>query len=106
MEQVTVSIPSLWADHHVLAVRDILCSLSGVAAVDASALRHLATVSFDPTAIAPERLAESLVAGGYPPDVTGEEAESAPAAAWSHSASRATVTNPIDLAMSGDYRKY
>lgn len=109
MEQLALSIPSLWADHHVLAVRDVLCSLAGVEHVDASALERLVTVTFDPTATSGERLVESLAAGGYAAaaDAAGEDEQPIEQPSpWGECGSRVTVTNPVDLAMSGDYRKY
>ena len=33
MEEAVLTIPSLWADHHILAVRDALCPLDGVETV-------------------------------------------------------------------------
>ena len=51
MEEVVLTIPSLWADHHILAVRDALCPMDGVENVDASALDRRATVTYDPARV-------------------------------------------------------
>lgn len=108
MEEVVLTIPSLWADHHILAVRDALCPLEGVETVDASALSRRATVTYDPARVTPEQMVASLDQAGY---AVGDAAGGAPDVAdeappWAGNGSRVTVTNPVDLAMSGDYRKY
>ena len=107
MEEFSLSIPSLWGDHHVVAVRDILYSLEGVERVDASSMRHQVCVTFDPESITRERIVESLAGSGYAPDAAGEGGEAAPQpSSWGRCGSRITETNPVDLAMSGDHRKY
>lgn len=108
MEKAVFAIPSLWADHHTLAVRDVLCSLDGVEDVLASALHRRATVIYDSTMITPELMAESLDSAGYPvgADAIGHTSLADTSSSWSGNSSRVTVTNPVDLAMSGDYRKY
>ena len=108
MEKAVFALPSLWADHHTLAVRDALCSLDGVEEVVASALECRATVVYDSSRITPERLVESLGSAGYRvgDGVAGATSPPDARSSWSGNASRITVTNPVDLAMSGDYRKY
>ena len=107
MEEFSLSIPSLWGDHHVVAVRDILCSLEGIERVDASSMRHHVRVAFDPKSITRGRIVESLAAGGYASDAADEGSEAAPQpSSWGQCGSRITETNPVDLAMSGDHRKY
>jgi len=108
VEEVVLTIPSLWADHHILAVRDALCPMDGVENVDASALDRRATVTYDPARVTFEQIVESLAKAGY---AVGDAASGAPdvadeAPTWAGNGSRVTVTNPVDLAMSGDYRKY
>ena len=108
MEKAVFAIPSLWADHHTLAVRDALCPLEGVEDVVASSLECRATVVYDSSRITPERMVESLRSAGYPvgDDMGGATSPPDTSSSWSSNASRITVTNPVDLAMSGDYRKY
>ena len=107
MEELVLTIPSLWADHHVLAVRDALLCLEGVETVAASALSHRATVGYDPARATPEEIVAGLAEAGY---AAGGEAAAAKVAdeppTWAGNGSRVTMTNPVDLAMSGDYRKY
>ncbi len=113
MEETVLSIPLLWADHHVLAVRDALLSVEGVRQVEASALHHSATVAYDPAKTAPEGIVAALREAGYAvgdETTDGGAAGETPAAgeprSWAGNGSRVTATNPVDLAMSGDYRKY
>ncbi len=107
MSKTTFTIPALWADHHVLAVRGILGAVAGVTDIAASAAHREVFVSFDPAATSADAIAKALSAGGYP---TGDLPECGPVPgkkeAWNACGYRNTVTNMADLAMSGDHRKY
>ena len=107
MERLTLTLPAMWADHHVLAVRSALADLPGVAETYASARDFTVHVAFDPTTITSEAVAARLAAAGYaqgpvPGAGTGERDE----AAWTAGGSRTTQTNPVDAAMSGEHRNY
>lgn len=107
MEQLTITLPAMWADHHVLAVRAALAGVAGIGAVEASAREFTVRVTFEPATIAAEaicsRLAEAGYARGSAPEAgDGESAK----AAWALGGVRVTATDPADAAMSGDYRKY
>ena len=109
MEQLTLAIPKMWGDHHVLAVRETLAALDGVGEVEASAAQKLVRLSFDP-AVGRERIVQALRDAGYDPSDTVEFAEP-PASTASESPRfaegvRVTQTNRLDLEMSGDFRKY
>ena len=106
MERLALTIPDMWADHHVLAARQALAGMAGVADLRASAQDFRLEVTFDPTRTSAAAVAEALAAAGYPP---GES----PAAEPPHrdkpdwaGGPRVTATDADDLAMSGDYRKY
>ena len=107
MEQLVLTVPSMWADHHVVAVRELLRDEEGVAIAAASALYTRVSLTYDPSRTDPQRIAARLEAGGYP---AGDPAEaSAPPPnkpAWATTASRVTTTDPADLSMSGDHRQY
>lgn len=110
MEQLTLSIPKMWADHHVLVVRETLTALAGVAEVEASAARKYVRLSFDPATIGRDRILQAVRAAGYDPAETVEFPEP-PAnkdrnSAWFTRDGRVTQTNRLDLEMSGDFRKY
>lgn len=113
MDDLVVSLPTMWADHHVLKVREALARAPGVANVAASAKDRSAHVSYDPATTSAGDIVAALEAAGYETEGTrardgGDEA-AAPdvggAPEWS-AAPRITTTSAVDLTMSGDYRKY
>jgi copper chaperone CopZ len=107
MEKATFVIPGMWADHHVLAVRDVLGAMPGVSNVYASAMDRQVSLELDAKATSTESVAEALAAAGYP---SGELTESGAAprnkVAWATCGYRVTCSNLNDQAMSGDFRKY
>lgn len=69
MEKLTLSVPTMYGDHHVLAIRDILLKLSGVKDVYAtSAFKHV-IVTFDPAKVKKAQIEKALTENGYPPGV-------------------------------------
>jgi copper chaperone CopZ len=107
MEKLVLIVPGMWADHHVIAVRDLVREEDGVVVTGASALDTTLSLDYDPAKIDPQRVAALLDKAGYPP---GErpKAEAPPTdkPAWSTAGVRVTTTDSADLAMSGDHRKY
>lgn len=65
MEKLTLELPALYADHHVLAVRQLLAELPGVAAIYASSAFHVVEVTFDPAQMDAERIRARLGEAGY-----------------------------------------
>ena len=107
MEELVLAIPGLWADHHVLAVRDILRKDEAAEIVAVSALERSVTLTFDPARTDPAKIADLLQKGGY--ESGPAEAPAAPPTdkpAWATAGVRVTATNAVDLSMSGDHRKY
>jgi copper chaperone CopZ len=100
----------MWADHHVLAVRNLLGALPGISDIEASSTFRTVTVVYDPTKIAPEAIKTKLAEAGYPADggeaMAGETVYAHPDPAWLALSVRETRTNVVDLQMSGDFRKY
>ena len=107
MEELVLAVPGLWADHHVLAVRDLLGQDDAVQIVAVSALDRSVTVTYDPARTDAAKVTALLEQGGYQ---TGAADEAEPALtskpAWATAGVRVTATNAVDLAMSGDHRKY
>lgn len=68
-DTLTVELPAMYADHHVVEVRRILLELPGVRDVYASSAFHLAEVSFDPQQISDEEITRSLGSAGYLEDL-------------------------------------
>ena len=112
MDELTLTIPGLWADHHVLRIQDALADLDGLAGVEASAKDRTLTLLIDPSRLDAARVTDHLAAAGYPPGepraAEAQAAEDTPRAKpeWATAGVRVTRTNQVDLTMSGDYRKY
>jgi copper chaperone CopZ len=110
MERLTCSIPSLFADHHVIAVRKVLLALPGVGSVVASSMYRDVTVDFDAEKTSADALRSAIEAAGYPigvepsfDDLVESKEDGSP---WFTVQRRITVTNMTDRTMSGDFRKY
>jgi copper chaperone CopZ len=109
MDNITLTVPAMYADHHVIAVKRLLAPLAGVENVIASAAFKTVTVEFDAKRISRDALAKALSDAGYAP---GKEdtIEKSPYAvadpAWDALGVRAVTTNPVDLQLSGEFRKY
>jgi copper chaperone CopZ len=109
MQQIILSIPAMWADHHVIAVKRLLAPISGVENVYASSAFKQVLIEFDPAKTSQDALVKVLSDAGYAP---GEEKVPAtspyatPDPAWDKLGQRITMTNPVDLQMSGEFRKY
>lgn len=110
MERVTFSTPTLYADHHVLKVRQVLLALDGVKDVIASSMYRDVTVDYDPSKISAEAIQQAIEAAGYPIGVEPDFSDLVPAhddtSPWYTYIRRVTQTIQADLEMSGDFRKY
>ncbi len=110
MEKTVLHVPKMYADHHVLAVREALLPLDGVEEVMASSAFKRVVVGYDSARLEPSAIEEALRAAGYgpgedweiPSPPEGKEDDSA----WFKTIRRVTETNVLDLQMSGDFRKY
>lgn len=67
MEELILGVPSMYADHHVLAVRSALLNTDGVAEVEASSAFKTVRVQFDPDLATAQTIAVALMDAGYPP---------------------------------------
>jgi len=109
MEKITLTIPAMYADHHVTNVKRLLSPLPGVENVMASGAFKEATVEFDPAKTSRDALVKALTDAGYAPgeDKVIEKSPFAkPDPAWDALGVRAVTTNPVDLQLSGEFRKY
>jgi len=116
MTDVVLSIPAMWADHHVLAVRQALLALPGVEEVQASSAFKTVKVAFDANKMTAQDVVVALEHAGYQPSLPGgtgqAELSQVPVStgktdpAWGALKMRAIQTNPADMAMSGEFRKY
>jgi copper chaperone CopZ len=102
-----LTLPGMWADHHVLAVNAALSGVDGVAETSASALHRTLDVRFDPAATGADAIAAALAAAGYAPaELVADPAPPSNKPAWATAGSRVTATDPRDQTMSGDHRRY
>lgn len=104
----TLPVPSMYADHHVTAVREALSALAGVEDIQTSAAFRQVTVKHTKKATK-KALAEALEKAGYPvveEKPTEEEPSQVGDPSWYACAPRSIKTDQADLEMSGDFRKY
>lgn len=65
MEKVTLNLPTMYGDHHVLEVRRLLLAMPGVADVYASSCFQVVEVSYDPATIQTQDIITALEESGY-----------------------------------------
>jgi len=65
VEKVTIEIPTMYGDHHVLEVRKILLSIPGVQDVYASSAFGFVEITYDPTKVNDLELKMKLDEAGY-----------------------------------------
>jgi excisionase family DNA binding protein len=111
MENALFTVPLMYADHHVIAVRQALLTVPGVEEVWASSAWQQVQVAYDPATLSPDDLSRALEQAGYP--VGNGHLPPAPSAApnakdpaWDVLGVRVTETNRADLEMSGEFRRY
>lgn len=109
MEKITLTVPAMYADHHVTAVKRLLSPLKGVENVIASAAFKEVIVEFDAAKTSRSALVKALSDAGYAPgkeEVVERSPDATPDPAWDMSGVRVVTTNPVDLQLSGEFRKY
>jgi copper chaperone CopZ len=67
MDKLVLTIPTLYADHHTMAVRRILGELPGVANVYASAASHQVSLTHDASKTSRQAIEKALTDQGYAP---------------------------------------
>jgi len=111
MEKVVLDVPALWADHHVLRVRDALIPQEGVVNVYASSAWKQVLVQYDESKIDRAAIEKRLREAGYPvgegevpilvqPGDVNRDPQ------WAVLGARETMTNQADIEMSGEFRRY
>ncbi len=110
MNRITIHLPRMYADHHVLRVRQAVTGLHGILETIASAAKRQVTVTYDPSAQSADQIAAALTDAGYPPDQQVQlppvVERSKDGSAWFSILQRTTTTERKDLEMSGDFRRY
>ncbi|HEY75018.1 MAG TPA: hypothetical protein G4O00_02410 [Thermoflexia bacterium] len=111
MEKIVLDVPLLWADHHVLKVRDVLGSLEGVEDMYVSSAWKKVMVAFDPAKTSRDAIEKALADAGYPvgegeTPILVEPGLKKRDPKWSELGFRMNETYQADLEMSGDFRKW
>ena len=65
MESLTLKLPAMFADHHVIEVRRVLSNLPGIGVIYASSAFQTIEMEYDPTLITPQQVEDALDAAGY-----------------------------------------
>lgn len=110
MKKIILEIPSMFGDHHVLAVREALTKLNGIMEVYASSAWKQLMISFDPKKIKQPEIEQALTNAGYPvgegePPVLVETDAKKFDPQWKTLGVRITRTNKADVEMSGEFRR-
>jgi copper chaperone CopZ len=111
MEKVVLDVPSLWADHHVLKVRDALLKVEGVEDVYASSAWKQVLITYEDGKLDKSAVEEALADAGYPVGEGGvpvvvEATEIRRDPQWDILGVRLAATSEIDQAMAGEFRRY
>lgn len=109
MQKVLLTVPAMYADHHVIRVRQLLSPLSGVENVVASSAFKQVVIEFDPAKTAAAVLVKALSDAGYAPgieEVVARTPDFRADPAWEVLGVREAITNPVDNQLSGEFRKY
>lgn len=108
-ESIVLTIPRMYADHHVQRVRESLLAIEGVREVRASSMDRQVEVTFEPGEVSAAAIDAALSQAGYVQEGAEEALETAvpgDGSAWRRGTARVTRTNPADARMAGDFRKY
>jgi len=110
MENIILDLPAMYADHHVLTVRDALAKLDGLEKVYASSAWKQVMVSFDPKKIKQPAIEEALSNAGFTvgegqPPILVEFNNIKRDPKWELLDIRVTATYEAEVRMSGDFRR-
>ncbi|MBI3913872.1 MAG: heavy-metal-associated domain-containing protein [Chloroflexi bacterium] len=108
MNTLTLTLPTMYADHHVTRVRQTLMQLNGVENVIASSAFKTVLVSFDGK-VTQDAIINALTNAGYAPgelELIKRTPDHTSDPAWDVLAPRIVTTSKVDLQMSGEFRKY
>lgn len=110
MKETVIKVPGMWADHHVIRVRQALLGTEGVSEVIASAARRTVRVRFDEASMSEDGVRQTLAAAGYPPEqppaMIALPERHKDGSAWFVVLDRKTTTEQKDREMAGDFRRY
>jgi len=70
MKKMSVNVPAMYGDHHVLEVRGILLAMPGIEEVNASSCFHTVEIVFDPEKVSDDEIKARLGEAGYLDELT------------------------------------
>ncbi len=70
MEIVTLPVPMMYGDHHVVEVRKLISALPGITDIYASSCFQVVEVQYDAQAVTADEIKNSLELAGYLGDVS------------------------------------
>jgi len=70
MTSITIDVPVMYADHHVVEVRRLLFEIPGVDAIDASSAFQVVEIEYDPEKTSEDVLKQTLDDAGYLGDLS------------------------------------
>lgn len=109
METLTLDLPAMYGDHHVVDVRRILLEMPGVSDVYASSAFRTVELTFDPAQVDAEIITGRLDDAGYMgdllvPEETGKPStENGKSAYFRHTQAYAEVGNTVSFAQDVSY---
>jgi copper chaperone CopZ len=110
MKRLTLSVPAMYADHHVLRVREALAGQKGVQEMVASSARKKVTVDYDESVTSAAEIEQTLARAGYAldrsPQIPLAPKQTEDSSAWYTVMYRVTKTEMKDREMAGDFRRY
>jgi copper chaperone CopZ len=111
MTKAVLDVPTLWADHHVLKVRDALTNLEGIKDVYASSAWKQVLVTYNSKKTKKADIEKALADAGYPVGKGELPVLALPGTRlrdpqWAVLGLRMTETNQADIEMSGEFRRY
>jgi copper chaperone CopZ len=110
VKRILIDVPGMYADHHVLRVREALLGVQGVTEVKASAARRKVAVGFDEQTAAADTIRRAILSAGYALDEAPATAQfpqrHKDGSAWYSVLDRRTTTELKDREMAGDFRRY
>lgn len=65
MSTITLDLPVMYGDHHVVEVRRILSALPGIADIYASSSFHIVEINYDAAQLTPDAIKTTLDEYGY-----------------------------------------
>jgi copper chaperone CopZ len=69
MKTITLNLPAMYGDHHVVEVRRILSELPGVQEIYASSCFQIVEVTYDPAQLSADAISAKLSEAGYLQDL-------------------------------------